>query len=194
VTFRISEKDVDKFPGLRAKLDAAREAAAPWPPPPAKPKRQRKPKAEGAASSSAYVECDVAAEAAGARHWVLELPPVELINANEVRGWHWRKERDTARAIRAAAAVAARKAGVPRLTRARVLYLVHPRARTRVFDPSNWSLSAKAAVDGLSDAGLWTDDNAAVVTGVDPRAGSRQNGANIRMSLVVIDQGDRGEQ
>ncbi|MGV9922083.1 hypothetical protein ACWDUK_33550 [Streptomyces cellulosae] len=26
--------------------------------------------------------------------------------------------------------------------------------RTRVFDPSNWSLSAKAAVDGLSDAGV----------------------------------------
>lgn len=192
MTFRISEKDVDKFPGLRAKLVAAKEAAAPWPKP-AKPKRPRKPKAEGE-SSSAYVECDVAAEAVGARHWVLELPPVELINANEVRGWHWRKERDVARAIRAAAAVAARAAGVPRLTRARVLYLVHPRARTRVFDPSNWSLSAKAAVDGLSDAGLWSDDNAAVVTGVDPRAGSRQNGANIRMSLVIIDQGDREEE
>ncbi|MFJ3140198.1 hypothetical protein ACIPK5_30430 [Streptomyces sp. NPDC086843] len=44
-------------------------------------------------------------------------------------------------------------------------------------------------MEGLSDAGVWEDDNAAVVTGVDPRAGARQNGAQVRMSLVVIDQG-----
>jgi hypothetical protein len=184
VAFRISEQDVDRYPGLRAKYEAAQAAKRPAP----KPKRQRKPK-ETAGSSSAYVECDVAAETAGARHWVLELPNIPLINANEVRGWHWTKERRTAAAIRAAAAKAAGDARVPRLARARVLYLVHPSARTQTFDPSNWSLSAKAAVDGLSDAKVWADDNAAVVTGVDPRAGARVKGSDIRMSLVVIDQG-----
>ncbi|MFC8407386.1 hypothetical protein ACFUG9_27900 [Streptomyces griseoincarnatus] len=43
-------------------------------------------------------------------------------------------------------------------------------------------------MDGLSDAGIWEDDNAAVVTGVDPRAGARQSGARVRLALVVIDQ------
>ncbi|AXI91339.1 hypothetical protein SAM9427_36855 (plasmid) [Streptomyces sp. ETH9427] len=180
--FRISEKDVDKYPGLRERLEQARAGTR------AAPAARQKPKA-ASGGGSAYVECDVAAEAAGARHWLLELPAIELINANEVRGWHWRKERRVAARIREAAAVVARQAKVPRLERARVLYLVHPTSRTRVFDPSNWALSAKAAVDGLSDAGIWEDDNAAVVTGVDPRAGARQNGARVRLSLVVIDQG-----
>ncbi|MEU9925120.1 hypothetical protein AB0H51_28195 [Streptomyces griseoluteus] len=189
MAFRVNPQDLDRYPGLRAKYEAAQAARKPAP----KPKRPPKPKA-AAGSSSAYVECDVAAEAAGARHWVLELPNIPLINANEVRGWHWTKERRTAAAIRAAATVAAQQARVPRLARARVLYLVHPSARTQTFDPSNWALSAKAAVDGLSDAGVWADDNAAVVTGVDPRAGARAEGTNIRMSLVVIDQGVRGEQ
>ncbi|MFE1456730.1 hypothetical protein ACFW7K_17640 [Streptomyces sp. NPDC058735] len=117
-----------------------------------------------------------------------ELPEIELINANDRP--HWTKKAKITAAIRAATAAAARDARVPRLARARVLYLVHPTARTRIFDPSNWSLSAKAAVDGLSDAGVSEDDNAAVVTGVDPRAGARQNGATVRMSLVVIDPGE----
>jgi hypothetical protein len=187
VSFRISEKDVDRYPGLRAKWEAAKEANAPLPKP--KSKRQREPKAEGE-SGSAYIECDIAAEVSGARHWVLPLPDIDLINANEVRGWHWRKEREVAAAIRAAAAKAARDARVPLLERARVLYLVHPTGRTRIFDPSNWALSAKAAVDGLSDAGSFRDDNARIVTGVDPRAGKRITGARIRMTLVVIDQGE----
>jgi hypothetical protein len=187
VAFRISEKDVDRYPGLRAKWEAAKEANAPLPKP--KAKRQPKPKAEGE-SGSAYIECDVDQEAGGARHWVLPLPDIDLINANEVRGWHWRKEREVAAAIRAAAAKAARDAGVPLLSRARVLYLVHPTGRTRIFDPSNWALSAKAAVDGLPDAGVFKDDNAGIVTGVDPRAGKRIVGARIRMTLVVIDQGE----
>ncbi|MER7937899.1 MULTISPECIES: hypothetical protein [unclassified Streptomyces] len=182
--FRINPRDVDKYPGLREKLEAAQAARRLAP----KPKAPRK--SAGEASSAAYIECDVDAEAAGARYWLLELPPIELINANEVRHWHWRQERVAAAGIRAAAAATARQARVPRLERARVLYLVHPGTRTRVFDPSNWSLSAKAAVDGLSDAGVWLDDNAAVVTGVDPRAGARQSGVTIRMSLVIIDQGE----
>lgn len=181
MAYRISEKDVDNFPGLRAKLEAARAAQNPAP----KPKRRPKAK-EAAGGSSVYVECDVAAETAGAPHWVLALPDLELINANDRP--HWTKRAKLTAAIRAAAAQAAGDAGVPRLNRARVLYLVHPSARTRVFDPSNWALSAKAAVDGLSDAGVWADDNAAVVTGVDPRAGARAEGANIRLTLVVIDQ------
>lgn len=174
MVFRISAKEAARYPGLRARLGAA-------PAPKAKPTKAR-------ASTTAYVEWDQAREVAGARHWVLDLPDTELINAND-RG-HWTRRQRLTASIRAAAAVLARKERVPRLTRARVVYVVKPKARTRVFDPSNWALSAKAAVDGLQDAGVFEDDNAAVVTGVDPRAGERQSGANIRMSLVIIDQGE----
>ncbi|MER6230967.1 hypothetical protein ACFUC2_04800 [[Kitasatospora] papulosa] len=122
---------------------------------------------------------------------MIHLPDMALINANDRP--HWSKRHKITAAIRADTATLARQAKVPRLTRARIVYVMQPKARTRIFDPSNWSLSAKAAVDGLADAGVFEDDNAAVVTGVDPRAGERQNGANIRMSLVVIDQGEENE-
>ncbi|MEU6632863.1 hypothetical protein ABZ905_31955 [Streptomyces parvus] len=177
MAYRISAKDAERYPGLRARLKAART--------PEKP--QRKPRATAAASSPPYVEWNPAEEIGTARHWTVDLPDVELINAND-RG-HWRRRARLTRSIREASMVLARQQKIPRLTRARVIYVVHPRTRTRVFDPSNWSLSAKAAVDGLQDAGVFEDDNAAVVTGVDPRAGRRQNGSHIKMSLVIIDQG-----
>ncbi|WP_030372445.1 RusA family crossover junction endodeoxyribonuclease [Streptomyces rimosus] len=181
MAFRISVKEAARYPGLRAQLGAARA-------PKKKPAAARS--RAGGSSAAAYVEWDAVREVGAARHWVLDLPDMELINANAVRGWHWAEERKVAASIRETAAVLARAQRVPRLVRARVVYVVKPKMRTRVFDPSNWSLAAKAAVDGLQDAGVFEDDNAAVVTGVDPRAGERQSGANIRMSLVIIDQGE----
>lgn len=183
MTFRISAKEAARFPGLRERYEAARKPATT----PTKPRKAAAPRP----GSAVYVEWDAAGEIDGARHWVLNLPDTELINAND-RG-HWTRRQRLTASIREAAAVLARQQRVPRLTRARVVYVVKPRTRTRIFDPSNWSLSAKAAVDGLQDAGVFEDDNAAVVTGVDPRAGERQNGANIRMSLVIIDQ-EEGNQ
>ncbi|MFB6505659.1 hypothetical protein ACFC07_21790 [Streptomyces sp. NPDC056099] len=181
----MSEAEARRYPGLRARLDAARAPVRPT-----LPRKPRAPRKASAAAPSTYVVWDQAKEVGGAAHWVLKLPEMDLINANEVRRWHWGKERRVAAKIREVAAVLARKERVPRLERARVVYVVHPKAGTRVFDPSNWSLTAKAAVDGLQDAGVFEDDNAAVVTGVDPRAGERQNGAHIMMSLVIIDQGE----
>ncbi len=35
-------------------------------------------------------------------------------------------------------------------------------------DPHNWAPTVKAIVDGLTDAGVWPDDNAAHVTVLDP--------------------------
>lgn len=179
MVFRISAKQAARYPGLSARLGA--EPA----PRPAEAGRG----AVSGSSSPSYVPWDARGEIGGARHWVIDLPDMELINAND-RG-HWSRRQRLTASIREAAALLARAQRVPRLTRARVVYVVKPRARTRVFDPSNWALSAKAAVDGLQDAGVFQDDNAAVVTGVDPRAGDRQNGAHIRMSLVVIDQQER---
>ncbi|WP_330335613.1 hypothetical protein [Streptomyces sp. NBC_00536] len=184
MVIRISAREAARYPGLRARLGAGATAVTH----PAMGRRT----AASLSSTTTYVEWDMDAEVGGAPHWVLNLPDMELINANEVRRWHWSRERKAAAAIREATAVLARTAAIPQLTQARVLYVVRPKARTRVFDPSNWALSAKAAVDGLADAGVFEDDNASIVTGVDPRAGERQNGARIRMSLVIVDQG-RGE-
>ncbi|MGW0562904.1 hypothetical protein ACWDZ4_20350 [Streptomyces sp. NPDC003016] len=179
MAFRISAKEAARYPGLRARLDAQRT-----------PKKQpAKARAKAPSSSSAvYIEWDKAQEVGSSRHWEIELPDMALINANDRD--HWGKRQRLTAAIREATAVLARTQKIPQLTRARVVYVVHPKARTRVFDPSNWSLTAKAAVDGLSDAKVFKDDNAGIVTGVDPRAGKRQDGAHIRMSLVIVDQGE----
>ncbi|WP_404949040.1 hypothetical protein HFP70_35245 [Streptomyces sp. ARC14] len=182
MVLHLSAKEAARYPGLRARLGGT-------PAPKAKPTKAR---AGAQPNATAYVEWDAAREIGGARHWVLDLPDTELINAND-RG-HWSRRQRLTASIREAAAVLARQARIPRLTRARVIYVVKPKARTRVFDPSNWAPSAKAAVDGLQDAAVFEDDNAAVVTGVDPRAGERQNGTNVRMSLVIIDQEKEAEQ
>ena len=174
--FRMSAQQAARHSRLRAQL-AARL-----------PKRTGARPADERGSAAAYVLWDPAREIGSARHWVLDLPGMELINAND-RG-HWSRRQRLTADIRQATALLARAQQIPRLTRARVVYVVKPRTRTRVFDPSNWAPSAKAAVDGIQDAGVFQDDNAAVVTGVDPRAGERQAGIHIRMSLVVIDQGE----
>lgn len=177
---RMTEAEARRFPALRARLDATRE--------PARAARPRKPRTAPAVAPTAYVVWDQEKEVGEAAHWIVHLPDMPLINANDRT--HWRKRHAATASIRKGAAVLARQAQVPRLARARIVYVVQPKTRTRIFDPSNWALTAKAAVDGLQDAGVFDDDNAAVVTGVDPRAGERQNGANIRMSLVIIDQGE----
>ncbi|MFD9248426.1 RusA family crossover junction endodeoxyribonuclease [Streptomyces bottropensis] len=179
----MSAQEAARYPSLRARLEASRVPKNRA----AKPRKAAAPRA----SSSVYVEWNPAAEIGDARRWVVDLPDTELLNANDRP--HWTKRRQLTADIREAAAVLARQQRVPRLNRARVIYVVKPKMRTRVFDPSNWALSAKAAVDGLQDAGVFEDDNAAVVTGVDPRAGERQDGANIRMSLVIVDQGEENE-
>lgn len=94
-----------------------------------------------------------------------------LLNANRSRREHWAVVRRTARDIRAAAMVAARNQRIPTLDKAHVVYVIHPTPQTRKRDPGNWAESAKAAVDGLVDAGVFVDDNSAHVLGPDPRLG-----------------------
>lgn len=104
--------------------------------------------------------------------YTVALPPgLPLLNANRTRKMHWSVERRIARDIRTAAKVIARNQRIPLLDRAHVIYVVHPTAQTRKRDPGNWSVSAKAAVDGLVDAGVFVDDDSTHVIGPDPRLG-----------------------
>lgn len=104
-----------------------------------------------------------------ARTWVIALPAgIELLNANQRR--HWAPTRRIARQLRHLAQAMARSAGVPALQRAHITAEYRPPDRRR-RDVHNLYPSAKAAVDGLVDAGVLPDDNDDHLTGPDMRCG-----------------------
>lgn len=86
------------------------------------------------------------------------------------RRFHWREKARLTRMWRTAAYLGARRAGIPHLERAHITAHVH-RMRGGRFDPTNWADTAKAALDGVVDAGVLPDDDHAHVTGPDMRAG-----------------------
>ncbi|MFI8085965.1 hypothetical protein ACIF6L_34885 [Kitasatospora sp. NPDC086009] len=123
------------------------------------------------------------AEHRKARVFVLALPPtLVLLNANG--RLHWRVAARRRSAIRDAAAWTARRHKVPALGRARIAFIVHPKTRGR-FDPHNWYPSAKAAIDGLVDAGVLPDDDRTHVLEVVAKDGEPVKGG--RMDLVVTE-------
>jgi hypothetical protein len=116
--------------------------------------------------------------------WVIPLQPgLFLLNDNQ-RLNKFRKA-DHISALRGAAIIAARQAKAPRLERAHIFYVVHPATKGRRRDPGNWSPSAKAAVDGLVEAGLLPDDNSSHLLGPDPRLGPVVPGS--QLVLIVTD-------
>jgi len=105
--------------------------------------------------------------------FVLAVPrPTDWINANNRRRTHWRVDAQRTSDWRQAAAWAAKAAKLPALGPSRVVGELWVSARRRArIDPTNYSLTGKAAVDGLVDAGIWPDDNSEWVTGPDMRLG-----------------------
>ena len=95
--------------------------------------------------------------------------PAGFMNANHRPNWAARA-RDT-RAWREAAWAHARSENLaPRDRRARVIVVFHHADRRR-RDVGNLAPTAKAIVDGLTDAGLWPDDSDAHLVGPDLRTG-----------------------
>lgn len=102
------------------------------------------------------------------RTWTVELPPgLPLLNAN--RRVHWRKRAELTKTIREAAYLLA-QGNVPALQRARIVVEYRPPDRRR-RDAGNLAPSAKAAVDGLVDAGVLPDDSDDYLIGPDMRRG-----------------------
>jgi hypothetical protein len=58
-------------------------------------------------------------------------------------------------------------------------------ADTRRRDPANWAPTAKACVDGLVDARVFTDDDHKHVTGPDMRIGKKVTAANVGVRLLI---------
>jgi crossover junction endodeoxyribonuclease RusA len=105
-----------------------------------------------------------------ARAWRIELPAgMELLNAND-RSGHWARRKRLTSALREAAAWLAHQQHIPRLERAHIAGIYEPPDKRR-RDPANWQPSFKACVDGLTDAGVFRDDDSEHVDGPDPRLG-----------------------
>ncbi|MFD8469044.1 hypothetical protein ACFV10_28550 [Streptomyces cyaneofuscatus] len=119
--------------------------------------------------------------------WRLELPVnTQLINAND--RMHPVKRAPYIKAIRQTAWALARRNKLPTLQRAHVFYVIHPDTETRRRDPGNWSPSAKAAIDGLVDAGILPDDNHHHLLGPDPRLGTPIKGSQLVLWITDLDQ------
>ncbi len=110
---------------------------------------------------------------AGHRKW---------INANDRLVWMERSRRS--KAWRQLAERRAKAEGIGTFERIGVVCYLHF-ADSRLRDPANWAPTAKAAIDGLVDAGVVPDDNHKFVTGPDMRIGSKVIGALVGMRMVI---------
>lgn len=91
------------------------------------------------------------------RTWTIALPPgTPLLNANQ--RLHWAARGKRVKTIRNAAWALARQQQIPQLDRATVRVEYRPPDR-RKRDASNLAPSAKAAIDGMTDAKVWADDD-----------------------------------
>jgi hypothetical protein len=123
------------------------------------------------------------------RSWRIELPPkTVLLTSNERLGIHARASR--IKALRHTGWAMARFYKVPKLERAHVFYVIHPNTTTRRRDPGNWSPSAKAAIDGMVDAGVLPDDNDERLLGPDPRMGAPVPGSQLVLVVTDLDSID----
>lgn len=114
------------------------------------------------------------------REWTILLKP-PLLNANQQM--HWAVKAKKIKEIRSRSAWLAMVARVPRLQRAVIVIIVHPGVRTRRFDPQNWAPSAKAAIDGLVDAGVLPDDSAKHLTRLSYEAGTPWPSTGIELRI-----------
>lgn len=120
------------------------------------------------------------------RVYTIELPAgLELLTLNQRLAWQ--VQRAHARAIRQAAMICARNAKLPQLDRVHIYCWIRPKPLTRTRDASNWSLSAKPAVDGLVDAKVLINDDNEHVTGPDMRmADERVKGGQIVLEIREV--------
>lgn len=120
-----------------------------------------------------------------ARTWTVQLPPrLALLNSNH--RIHYRTRADRTRAIRMTANACARRVRVPRLERAQIVAEYRPPDRRR-RDVHNLYPSAKAAVDGLVDAGVLPDDSDRYLVGPDMRIGPVEPGGRLVLHITELE-------
>ena len=90
--------------------------------------------------------------------------PGALMNLNDRT--HWAVKMKLVKAWRTAARLAS--AGVPLLGRSLVSVDLPVRSAKKLRDPSNWVPTVKAIVDGITDAGVWPNDDSRYVVTEEP--------------------------
>jgi crossover junction endodeoxyribonuclease RusA len=116
--------------------------------------------------------------------WVLDIPPGDLINANERLHWAVRARRT--RDLKRDALVVARAARVPRMDRIRVVGVVHPPDRRR-RDPHNLYPTLKAYIDGIVKAGVIVDDDSEHLVGVEMVMGAPSRPMRLSVMIYRVD-------
>lgn len=116
----------------------------------------------------------------------LDIPSALWLTSNQ--RLHWAAKAKRTRAIRHLAAVRARAEKLPRFEVAHVTaYIGYP--TNAKADPGNAAPTVKAVLDGLTDAGIWPDDNHEHVVGPDYRRDTKTGRLGMhRVRLVLIDQ------
>lgn len=118
------------------------------------------------------------------REWTVQLPAgLPLLNANQ--RLHWRRRAELTKNLRTLVWLLARDAGVPALRRAHVVAEYRPPDRRR-RDVHNLYPSAKAAVDGLIDAGVLPDDSDRYLVGPDMRFGGIEPGGQLLLHITEL--------
>lgn len=121
------------------------------------------------------------------RTYTIALPPgLELLNAND-RDAHWARRKRVTEALREATGWSARTQRIPALQRAYILGVYEPPDRRR-RDPANLYPSFKACVDGLVDAGVLPDDDAAHLEGPDMRLGEVCRRGRLVLHVTEVQQ------
>lgn len=117
--------------------------------------------------------------------WAFVVPDtLELINSNNRSHWavNYRKARD----LRLYGFAVSKRLKIPQLKQASVTAVVHPGARTKKFDPSNWAPTVKALMDGMTDANVWVDDDSTHVVAVTYIAGTRRRKTAVELRVVDV--------
>ncbi|MFF1600790.1 hypothetical protein ACFVYV_25330 [Streptomyces mirabilis] len=121
------------------------------------------------------------------RTWTLLMPYVEEMLDSNQRLHHMAVHRIRKQLRQDAAGLAMAKR-LPRLQRAAVFYVLHPRPLSRKRDPGNWAPTVKPYIDGLvTDGGLLPDDNHEFLMGPIPVMGEPVTSGFARMSLVIVE-------
>jgi Holliday junction resolvase RusA-like endonuclease len=121
------------------------------------------------------------------RTWTIKLPPgTKLLTANMLTA-HWSKNHATIRNLRRMADQLARNQRIPVLVKVKIRATYHPPDNRRRDSTQNYFPSIKAAIDGLVDARILTDDNDKVVMSLEMVRGENVKGG--QLVLEIIDAG-----
>jgi len=186
-----------EYTALKARRRGAQPTPAAAAAPKPKKKAAKKPPAHPGVPSipePPALEPLVAGLADVGRTWTLLMPYMEKMLTSNQR-LHWRAEHEIRKQLRTHAGQTARVERLPRLQRAAIFYVLHPRPIKRPRDPGNWAPTAKAYVDGLVtpnphrplERHLLPDDDHEHLLGPNPVMGAPVTTGFARMSLVIVE-------